>query len=181
MSFPLNFKHKDRKRPRLHQVPWASWSPVASGGRESIPPLPSSVPPLLDDSVGEDEGIMGILDRWSSIIFLWKCLLEWSMNAETLLWRVGPLSLNLKYSSKNVQNQFLGFRVPGGHTAASTVLQPLVWRCRWAGVLPWAQSHTCCMSCVSSLWPSWSVTVCGFSTAAGPQKGTQGVERGGED
>ncbi len=76
--------------------------------------------------------------------------------------------------------------VPGGQMGgwvpcrASTVSQPLVWMCRWAGVLPWAQAPTCCTStgCESSLWPSGSVTVCGCSSVAAPQKGARGGWRG---
>lgn len=60
---------------------------------------------------------------------------------------------------------------------ASIVMQPVVWWCRWAGVLP--SAPTCCTTCVSSLWPSGFVTVCGCSSVAAPQKGSRGVERGG--
>lgn len=51
-----------------------------------------------------------------------------------------------------------------------------MWRCRWAGVLPWAPAHTCFTStgCVSSLWPPGSVTVCGCFLGGSSSKGSTG-------
>lgn len=166
---------------------------------ELLPPLLSSVPPLPDDSAGEEDGIMGIFVRWSSIIFHRECLLDWwsiqiGTSSSSLVfkitryyvWGQHTKSPGLFCCSKHTWESLKSAGpalVPSGQMVgqAFTVLQSLVRSCRWSGVLPWAQADTCCTStgCVSSLWPSGSVTVCGCSSVAAPQKGAQRVE--GED
>lgn len=69
---------------------------------------------------------------------------------------------------------------PPPFCGASTVVQPLVWRCRWAGVLPSARAHTCCSStgCVVVLPAAAGVRHCLWVLLGGSS--SKGSPRGGE-
>lgn len=192
-------------RPSLRPIFQASWAPVAPGGHvKLLPPLLSSVPLLPEDSVGEEDGIMGIFDRCSSIISLLKmspgvmmnwgkklCLKllvlfsgVWTVQDQThkkFKFLLGLLQQKPLWGTEICRCQ--AFSVPrwadGGLSplqslycvAASGVEMQMGW-----GPAMSSSSHLLHVNRlrVSSLWASGSVTVCGRSSVAAPQKGARG-------
>lgn len=163
------------------------------------PPLLSSVPTLPEDSVGEADDIMGIFDRWSSIILILKMFLR-VMTNDKLYWKS---SCQDTMSTIDAQKVPFGFFLQQKKCFRGTEM----WICQASGgqMVGWVplRSHYCvAASGVEMMQMGWgpamsssslhfaarqqvvllsslrqssgSVTVCGCSSVAAPQKGAQG-------